>query len=375
MSADTDRPLRILHVLRAPVGGLFRHVVDLASGQAARGHKVGLLADSTTGGARAEDILARLAPELALGIDRIPMDRAPSRRDLRGIALTTRRARTVRADVVHGHGAKGGLFARLCGGKALKVYTPHGGSLNYSNWTPSGFVYLSCESLMRWRTDVSLFESDYASEVYQDKIGKPRGVVRVVHNGISASEFEPVLPVPDATNLVFVGELAKRKGVDILLQALASLKKDGIEISLTAVGSGPEEDDLRALANGLGLSSQVHFLPPMNARQAFSLGRVLVVPSRAESLPYIVLEGIAASMPIISTNVGGIPEIFGAYADALVPAGDPQALTVAIRTDLGTLTARTLRIRARVRAGFSTETMCDGVLGAYRDGLAARKTS
>ncbi len=128
-----------------PVGGLFRHVMDLASAQAARGHKVGLLADSVTGGGRAEEALARLAPELALGIDRIPMDRLPSRRDLRGISLAARRAKMVRADIVHGHGAKGGLFARLGGGKALKAYTPHGGSLNYSKWTPSGFLYLGCE--------------------------------------------------------------------------------------------------------------------------------------------------------------------------------------------------------------------------------------
>lgn len=372
MSADSDRPLRILHVLRAPVGGLFRHVVDLASAQAARGHKVGLLADSITGGGRADEALARLAPELALGIDRIPMHRVPSRRDFRGISLTARRARTVRADVVHGHGAKGGLFARLAGGKALKAYTPHGGSLNYSNWTPSGFLYLSCESVLRIRTDVSLFESEYAFEVYQRKVGKPRGIARVVHNGISSGEFEPVLPVPEASNLVFVGEMARRKGVDILLQALALLNQEGRTVTLTAVGSGPEEDELQALARELGLGEQVRFLPPMNARQAFALGRVLVVPSRAESLPYIVLEGVAASMPLIASNVGGIPEIFGAYADALVSAGDPQALADAIRTDLGTLTARTLRVRARVRGSFSIEAMCDGVMSAYREGFAAR---
>jgi hypothetical protein len=55
-------PLNILHVLRAPVGGLFRHVCDLARGQAARGHRVGVIADLASGGERADAALAELAP-------------------------------------------------------------------------------------------------------------------------------------------------------------------------------------------------------------------------------------------------------------------------------------------------------------------------
>jgi hypothetical protein len=69
--APSASPLNILHVLRAPLGGLFRHVVDLVQGQAARGHRVGLIVDSTTGGARAETALAALAPHLALGVQRV----------------------------------------------------------------------------------------------------------------------------------------------------------------------------------------------------------------------------------------------------------------------------------------------------------------
>ena len=57
--------LNILHVFRAPVGGLFRHVLDLTQEQIVRGHRVGLIADSNTGGARAEEILQQLAPSLA----------------------------------------------------------------------------------------------------------------------------------------------------------------------------------------------------------------------------------------------------------------------------------------------------------------------
>src|SRR5262252_1905647 len=75
VQAPAGSPLNILHVLRAPLGGLFRHVVDLVEGQAARGHRVGLIVDSTTGGARAEAALAALAPHLALGAQRVAISR------------------------------------------------------------------------------------------------------------------------------------------------------------------------------------------------------------------------------------------------------------------------------------------------------------
>jgi glycosyltransferase involved in cell wall biosynthesis len=98
------------------------------------------------------------------------------------------------------------------------------------------------------------------------------------------------------------------------------------------------------------------------------------VPSRAESLPYIVLEAAAAGVPLVAANVGGIPEIFGPDAAALVPPGDPAALARAIKDAFGTsaLGARTERLKARVREQFSAAAMTDAVLAAYGDALAAR---
>src|SRR5438105_3199878 len=131
--------LNILHVLRAPVGGLFRHVVDLARGQSARGHRLGLIADSTTGGMDAEATFSALSPGLALGVSRIPMSRHLNSADVAAVAQVTRRAAAVTADVIHGHGAKGGAYARLAGtASAIRVYTPHGGSLHYGWTAPLG---------------------------------------------------------------------------------------------------------------------------------------------------------------------------------------------------------------------------------------------
>jgi glycosyltransferase involved in cell wall biosynthesis len=112
----------------------------------------------------------------------------------------------------------------------------------------------------------------------------------------------------------------------------------------------------------------------MPARAAFARGRLLVIPSRAESLPYIVLEAAAATVPMIVTNVGGIPEIFGPDASHLVPPGDVPALALAIRTGLSEpaiALAAAWRLRMRVSAGFSASVMTDAVVAAYREGIAA----
>jgi glycosyltransferase involved in cell wall biosynthesis len=369
--------INILHVLRAPVGGLFRHVVDLARGQAERGHGVGLIVDATTGGDRAQATLDELSPRLALGITRVPMSRQLGFDDVAAVAHVGRRAASVAADVLHGHGAKGGAYARLASARqAIRAYTPHGGSLHYRWDSPTGLLYLTLERLLMARTDLFLFESAYGRDAFRSKLGDPGAAARVVHNGVAPAEFEPIVTDPSATDLVFVGELRTLKGVDVLIQAMARLNQDGRRLSATIVGDGPDRAAFEAQVKAQGLADNVRFVGVRPARAAFACGRLLVVPSRAESLPYIVLEAAAAGVPLIATNVGGIPEIFGRDAADLVPPGDPAALARAIGLALNDLVhkrAAGARLRARVRQNFSTLAMTDAVLSAYDDALAGRQ--
>ena len=366
-----DASHNILHVMRAPVGGLFRHVVDLARGQTARGHRVGLVADSSSGGALADATLAELARTLAFGITRVPMARQIGVSDVAAVGHVASRATEIGADVIHGHGAKGGAYARLArNARAIRVYTPHGGSLHYRWGTPAGFLYLAAERALMPRTDLFLFESAYGRDAFRAKVGDPGARARVVHNGVAEEEFEPVVAGPGASDVVFVGELRVLKGVDVLLEALSC--KTGPAITATIVGDGPDRAMFEAAAARLGVAGAVRFVGATPARAAFALGRLLVVPSRAESLPYIVLEAAAAGVPLIATAVGGIPEIFGPDAGDLVPPGDPVALGRAIdrllRDDHSRQEAMA-RLRARVREAFSADAMTEAVLSAYRDVL------
>ena len=100
--------MRILRCLRAPVGGLFRHVLDLAEEQATHGHDVGLLAASTTEDRLTSAKFAAIAKKLRLGIARIPISRQPGLSDLAAVRAVRSHAATLDLDVLHGHGAKGG---------------------------------------------------------------------------------------------------------------------------------------------------------------------------------------------------------------------------------------------------------------------------
>jgi glycosyltransferase involved in cell wall biosynthesis len=373
-------PLNILHVFRAPVGGLFRHVLDLTREQIARGHRVGLIADLRTGGAQADDVLRKLEPSLALGLTRIAMRRHISASDILVLAHVMRRVAQVRADVVHGHGAKGGAYARLvfANRRAVRAYTPHGGSLLFGHDTLAGKFYLATERLLMLRGDLFLFESAYSADIFRRKIGNPRGLVRIVHNGVSHAEFKPIVTHDGATDLVFMGELRPVKGIDVLIDAIALLRRDGRIVTTTLVGDGPEHAALHSQVERLGLTTNVHFKPAMPASQALTLGRIMVVPSRAESLPYVVLEAAAGGKPLITTRVGGIPEIYGPLSERLVPPQDASALAQAIAAalDQPEVTEATARaLRERVAALFSVNRMVDGVLDAYQAALAALHAS
>jgi glycosyltransferase involved in cell wall biosynthesis len=288
------------------------------------------------------------------------------------------RIRAAHADVVHGHGAKGGAFARLAFGRlgVVRAYTPHGGSLLFEHNTLAGKIYLTTEKLLMPRGDLYLFESAFSAETFARKVGHPRSLTRIVHNGVTPAEFEPVAGAPDATDILFMGELRMLKGIDTLIDAIALLRRDGRPVTATLVGDGAERDTFHAQVERLDLGALIRFKPAMPARAAQALGRIMVVPSRMESLPYVVLETAAAGKPLVATRVGGIAEIFGPLAGDLVPPDDPPALAEAIRRilerpDWAVASASTLR--GRVAASFSLQSMADGVLAGYRDALGTPK--
>jgi glycosyltransferase involved in cell wall biosynthesis len=371
-----DRPLRILHATRAPVGGIFRHILDLANGQADRGHEVGIIADSLTGGERASQALAEIAPRLKLGVHRIAIHREPWPTDALVWARFMRMIQRLRPDVLHGHGAKAGAFIRMRkrAGHTIRVYTPHGGSLHYKPDSMKGQLYGRLERALMNSTDLFLFESVFARDTYQRTIGVPKGLVRCVFNGVTADEFDPVPRAEDATDVVYVGEFRHIKGADILVDAVARLHADGKPVTLTLAGDGEETAALKAQVNRLGLANSVRFIGHVKARHGFAQGKLLVVPSRGDSMPYVVIEAGAAGIPMVAANVGGIPEIFGPFTDALfapnIAGAAADAIEIAME-DPEAAQNRAKALRERIFQHFSQKAMVEGVLAGYRDAFEA----
>jgi glycosyltransferase involved in cell wall biosynthesis len=173
------------------------------------------------------------------------------------------------------------------------------------------------------------------------------GKVRVVYNAaipLPAAE-EPRAPPTLAAVLAgaiagpligVVGRLSPEKGVDVFLEACRALVHRGVAFSAVVAGDGPQRRQLEAQRDALGLRDQVHFVGTVSALEPlYSHLDLLVIPSRSEGLPNVLLEALRADVPVVATRVGAIPEVLDSpLAGVVIPPGAPDALADAIERSL-----------------------------------------
>jgi len=179
--------------------------------------------------------------------------------------------------------------------------------------------------------------------------------VRVIHNAVLPepapaggppdNRLGEILPSLVRPILAVVGRLSPEKGVDVFLDACAELMRAGTPFSALIAGDGPDAPRLHEQARQLRLGN-VHFLGTVsNIAALYRAIDLLVLPSRSEGLPNVVLEALGADRPVLCTRVGAVPEVLeDALAGVIVPPGDPRALADAF------LPALALRDRPDARA-------------------------
>jgi glycosyltransferase involved in cell wall biosynthesis len=172
--------------------------------------------------------------------------------------------------------------------------------------------------------------------------------------------------------IVVVGRLHSQKGLDWLLRVAPQVLSQVPDADLVILGKGPEERALRALADQLHISERVHFAGWRSDVPAIlKSSSVLVLPSRWEGMPNVILEAMATSLPVVATQAEGVAEVLGPLAEQqAIPFGDDQALVAKISSFLQE-PPRALRLgglnRERVEKEFSLEQMVSRYDQLYRE--------
>jgi glycosyltransferase involved in cell wall biosynthesis len=358
-------------VVRPSKGGAFGHVARLGRALAERGHEV-----AVAGPHRAH------RDELGLEVLEVEMGRAVSPgNDLRAVREMARAYRDWRPDLIHAHGSKGGVIARLARARrpgSPLVLTPH--NYAFTNWFTSRSersAYRAIETGLAPLASRALCVCEAEARIAR-RVG-PRGRVRTVHNGIDPTPPAPA-PQPaelaefagEAPLLAAVTEFSPPKGVPTLLEAMAEITAAIPEARLAIAGDGPLRGEVSSLVARLDLGEsvrlfgQVPWVPALLER-----ADVLLAPGWSESFPYAILEAMRAEVAIVATDVGGVGEaIEDGRSGRLVPARDAMALAAAAAELLRDPDAAALLAAAaaeRQRARFTLAGMVEGTLAVYRE--------
>ena len=362
------RPVRLLLVVDSlEVGGAERHVVDLSVALARLGYEV-TVACSIAGG------LSVVLEEANIPV-RPLLGKLVKRRVSVAFARELRRLiREERFDLVHAHiyaSAAAAAIATLGIGVPL-VVTEHTEALwqgRRERWT-SREVYRRAEHI------IAVSSAIRRRQIERDAVPPER--VTVIPNAVIPAPDTPPSTLPDGwPERPLVGVVARlqpEKGVENFLKAAARVCASFPEARFLIVGDGPLREELLGLAEHLGVRERVSFLGyRADARPLIGLLDVLVVPSLTEGAPLIVLEAMAAGIPVVASAVGGIPDqIRHDKEGLLVPAGDTAALGDALLELLqDPARARSLGEAGRLRADseFSHATMVRRIEDVYRAAL------
>jgi colanic acid/amylovoran biosynthesis glycosyltransferase len=248
----------------------------------------------------------------------------------------------LRPRLIHAHFGRGGALA-LPIARALRlplVVTFHGGDAtkerHYRRRLVRPLFERRCAALLR---EAALFicVADHVREALLAR-GFPAAKLKVIHYGTELEADWSSVPPDARPYLLFVGRFVAKKGVAHLLDAMRLLESEGASVDLVLIGDGPMAAALRRRAVGLTSVRFLGWQPADEVRQAMRGALALCVPSvvakggDTDGLPNVVLEAMAAAVPVIGSNLAGIPEaVRQEETGFLVPPGDPSAIAAAAR--------------------------------------------
>lgn len=341
------RSVRIARIIaRLNVGGPARHAISLTAGLDPARFVTTLITGvgepdegDLSAEARARGVQPVVIPELG--------PRIRPGRELVALGKLVRLLRNLRPDLVHTHTAKAGALGRVAArlaGVPIIVHTFHGHVLEgyFSPTRTRLFVQIE-RALARITHRIITVSPRVRHDLLARGIGRPEQM-EVVPVGLDLARFldrpassaclRETLGIPSKVPLLgIVGRLVPIKDHPTLFQALALLQTHGPAPHLIVAGDGERREALKRLAQDLGLASRIHFLGWRNDLEAI-LGEldVVICCSKNEGTPVALIEAMAAGVPVLSTDVGGVGDlIVHGETGWLVPSGNPSALARGIR--------------------------------------------
>jgi glycosyltransferase involved in cell wall biosynthesis len=289
---------------------------------------------------RGVDELAAALEHAAVNVDRVA--EVESRWDWKGMLATWSRLRALKPDLVHIHHVWPAadrylsMIARAAGVPRV-VVTEHIMGESHSR----GQRALKRDELKN-ADAVTAVTGAIVDTLVRD-YGIERSLVRVIGNGADLPDDEHEAPLARrwrerflATPLkplwVVAGRLEEQKGHDVLLDALVPLLRIGLDFTLAVAGDGSRRGWLEQRALSLGLSPRVQFVGQLDdVGGLLAAADGVILPSRWEGLPLVLLEAMARGRPIVATAVGGVADaIEDGVTGTLVPANDVDALAAAL---------------------------------------------
>lgn len=361
------------------IDGVTRTVSEISRGLCLRGHRVVVLTKWRKGQSRVSGI----CPEIRW----VGIGKRPGESFALTLFLAARAIRIIgkeKIDVVHAHGTIAGISAtivRMVTGKKFIITFHQDALLGWergynriggikSNLTRFGQRFV-CS-----RAEFITVQSKQVGEIMGRVLDiKDQSKTVVVANPVDDSRFNSAGMSVDRNEaqLLYVGNLLKRKRIDILLLALKKVREANPNARLVIIGSGPKLDSLHSLVTELGLQDGVVFRGQVSDSElasAYRSAAAFVLPSEAEVFGLVIVEALLSGAPVISTRTAGASSIIDSGSTGLlVPIGDSAELAQAIievLSDGPKAQAMAARGQAFAKSHFALGVVCQELERVYR---------
>lgn len=382
MTDDGGR-ISLCHVLEATAGGTRQHLMDACLGlPPERFRQTAVVSTLRDPGFEADlDVLREAGVEVVI----VQMVREIDRtEDLRALRRLREYFAANPFDIIHAHSSKAGMLARVAawrsGNPAARVYSPHAFGFEMDVGRRRKLLYAGLERAAGRITDLLICTCEGERQLALRHRIVPPGRAAVVRTGVDLRRFHPQadsrrvreeLGLPDRHRIVgSVGALVEQKGHRYLVEAAALALEQMPHTTFVICGEGPLEEDLRALAESLGLGRRLRFLGHRDdVPRVLAALDLFVIPSLWEGLPYALIEAMAVGVPAIGTEITGIADVIEPRRTGwLTPPGDAARLAETICTALereGLSTTMAQSAREMVVRGYSRERMLESLQACY----------